>query len=342
MTVPGITKAPEISVIVPIYNGEAYIDSIIDNMRRQRADSIEIVFVDDGSADSSYEKILAARESLDKSEEGLSIRCISISNGGVGRARNKGIGLAAGKYLAFMDQDDYLDDDYFVSLLAEMKKTKADIVYSGYREVYPNGTPKRIVTLAAGKENQFICTAGWAKLFNREFIVGNRIHFAQIPLGEDIFFTVEAFSKAETVSYLDYVGYNWVVNTSSLSRSQQTTLSDKMNVLPLLTLLGKTENFPKWSQDEVYEYLMIKTVEFYILSAVSATPVREIFRYRDNTFHWLEQKFPKFTKNRLVSLRHPAGEPLKVRAVVWLYTQLYRLKLDKAVLWVLSHFRLSQ
>ncbi len=327
---------PDISVIVPIYKGKKYILTVLENISGQTKDKVEIIFVNDGSPDDSWEEIKRVCGEVERSNISVNIRAISIENGGVGNARNQGIKVACGKYLAIMDQDDRMETDYLETLYTEIERTGNDIVYSGYQEVYPNGTAKRIVRLGEDRENQFICTAGWAKIFNTEFIVKNNIHFAPVPVGEDIYFTVQAFSKTDKISYLDYVGYNWLVNETSLSRSQQTKLSDRMNVLPLLNELGAMDTFDKWKKDEVYEYLMIKTVEFYILSSVSATPVKAVLDYRNDLFAWLEKNFPEFRKNSIVRWGRPNGEQVNVRRVVWIYTWLYRLHLDKFFLRCLS------
>ena len=100
----------KVSVIVPVYNVEKYLDRCLDSIINQTLNEIEIILVDDGSTDSSGEKCDEYKK------KDLRIKVIHKKNKGLGYARNSGLEVATGKYIAFVDSDDYIDRRMFESL----------------------------------------------------------------------------------------------------------------------------------------------------------------------------------------------------------------------------------
>lgn len=119
-----------ISVIVPVYNTEKYLDACVESIVKQTYENIEILLLDDGSTDSSKEKCdsWAARDSR--------IRVIHKQNEGLAETRNRGLQEAKGKYIAWVDSDDYVSEKYLSALYEQLKEKQADISMCSFYEVF--------------------------------------------------------------------------------------------------------------------------------------------------------------------------------------------------------------
>lgn len=133
-----------VSVIVPIYNIEKYIEKCLTSIMNQSYSNIEILLVNDGSTDNSMEVCERKRENDDR------IKIINQKNGGLSSARNAGIREAKGEYYVFIDGDDYVHPEFIERLLQGIYKSKADIAACGINIVDENG--KKISTLATGAD----------------------------------------------------------------------------------------------------------------------------------------------------------------------------------------------
>lgn len=164
-----------ISVIVPVYNGEKYLDRCISSIVNQTYKHLEIIIVDDGSIDNSGDICEKWKEKDER------IVVIHTSNGGVSRARNIALDLARGEYIAFVDADDWIDVDMYDSMIMAMQKTNADICAGGHVlsisdktvMVYENNAAKllnrdeAIIAMYAGKIRRPLGWELWDKLFRR-------------------------------------------------------------------------------------------------------------------------------------------------------------------------------
>ena len=119
---------PLLSVIIPAYNVEKYIDHCLNTVTNQTYKNLEIIIVDDGSPDNSG-KIID-----DWSKKDCRIKVIHKENGGLGFARNSGLEIATGDYIAFIDSDDYIDLNMYETLINKAIETKSDIVYCGFHK----------------------------------------------------------------------------------------------------------------------------------------------------------------------------------------------------------------
>ena len=134
-------KSPILSVIIPIYNGEKYIDKCLNSIRNQGNISIEVIAVNDGSTDGSLECL---KKWTRECGQNISMVIVNQENAGQGQARNKGIQNASGEYIAFLDQDDTLIKDTFQYMIDKIDEKKADIIIGGYQRVTQEGKIKRI------------------------------------------------------------------------------------------------------------------------------------------------------------------------------------------------------
>ncbi len=124
----------KVSVVVPVYNVEKYITACIESLKAQDCDSLEVIVVNDGSKDNSIALCEACIAGDDR------FRIIHKENGGLMSAWKAGVQAATGVYIGFVDSDDWVDKNMYSVMLAEMEKSDADIVSSGFCWEYPNET----------------------------------------------------------------------------------------------------------------------------------------------------------------------------------------------------------
>lgn len=200
-TVEHIAGEPEISVIVPIYNVEPYLRQCLDSLCGQTLRNIEIIGVDDGSTDGSG-TLLDEYAAKDRR-----IIAVHQKNAGVSAARNAGMRLAKGEYVAFVDGDDWMELTAYEEILRDMGAKRPDIVIFQNLSVEDGLARKNFRNEMLVKENppfeELVMRYGaqvTTKLFKRQFIREAGVSFTQgIILGEDTIFCTESFAKAESV-----------------------------------------------------------------------------------------------------------------------------------------------
>lgn len=203
-----------VSVVIPVYNAEKYLEETLKNLVSQTYENLEIIVIDDGSEDDSY-RILNRFAGLD-----VRIKGIKKQNQGPGAARNLGMKLAAGKYIIFLDADDHVEEN-MIELLAEaMEQEQADFAMCrayAYDEGYDR---KRTFAIALNenilKGKSFFCpkevygelfqvTGGfvWNKLFRTDFLRTNQIEFADTCIYEDMFVTMQSLMTARKIALVN-------------------------------------------------------------------------------------------------------------------------------------------
>lgn len=221
---------PKISVIIPIYNAEKYLRECIDSVINQTLKEIEIICINDGSTDDSL-KILKEYEQKDKR-----IKLLSQKNQGAGKARNLGLEVAKGEYFAFIDADDFYDNDFCKQMYTKANVTNADVVicqaigydtlnnkyysmpWSLVKEYLPS---KEIFNYKDIKNYIFIFSQNWNwnKLFKKEFIDKNNITFQNLFRTNDLLFTCKALIQANKITTIknELVNYRTGFSTNSQS-----------------------------------------------------------------------------------------------------------------------------
>ena len=125
---------PSVSIIVPVYGVEKYLDRCVESLVKQTLTDIEIILVDDGSPDN------CPRMCDDWAHRDSRIKVIHKPNAGQGFARNSGIEIATGEYIAFVDSDDYVEPDTYATLYAEASNNGYDGVFNGFSYFHPDGS----------------------------------------------------------------------------------------------------------------------------------------------------------------------------------------------------------
>lgn len=233
----------EVSVIIPVHNGEKYIGRCIDSLIKQEFSNWELIVIDDGSTDNTV-KICQTYSSLD-----FRIKIYSQVNQGVSAARNHGLQLAQGKYIAFVDADDWVSNDYLETLVHILKNNNAELSVAGYIEVRNlvefesrNVDEKTTIQRMQGNDllNSLYNTTQsgylWNKLFVTNIIKENNLTFEkEITVWEDMLFCFRYMLKIKSMVVTNRVVYAYFQNSDSVMHEKNYKKEyTKVNVLRIL------------------------------------------------------------------------------------------------------------
>ncbi|MDO4466475.1 MAG: glycosyltransferase [Bacillota bacterium] len=264
----------KISIIVPVYNVEKYLECCLESLVNQTLSDIEIILVDDGSKDSSGQ--ICDRYSLNYSN----IKVLHIENGGPARARNKGLELAEGKYIGFVDSDDYVELNMFEELYKSAESNNSDIVMcsfyinDGYsqttikmncRELYNDNQDikNNILSRFYSKNNTGLYSIV-NKIFKNSLIKDNNISFVEgRTYAEDTFFSFDSIKSSNTFSFLNKPFYHYRQVEGSLMHKKISSdayfrYKDFRNSLMVKAL----ENDIPYDKYEFYSEFLFSTVLF--------------------------------------------------------------------------------
>ena len=260
----------KISVIVPIYNIEPYIDNTVNSIRKQNFRNLEIILVDDGSADNSGGIIDFVSKADDR------IKVIHQRNGGVTEARIAGIKAASGNWITFVDGDDYIEQDMYRTLLDNALEFNADISHCGYRMVFPSrvdyyyNTTKKIVQgnlqgLRDLLSGDFVEPCLCIKLFKSDIVktaaCSGDIDFS-IKYNEDLLMNYYFFKQAHSSVYYDVCPYYYMLREGSAATSN---ISEKKLNDPIAVQKIIIDDIEKDSQ--LMEIVLSRLASLYINGA---------------------------------------------------------------------------
>lgn len=206
----------KVSIITPVYNCEKYIARCIDSLLQQTHEDVEIIMVDDGSIDQSAKIIKEYVKITDK------IRYIYQENSGPGVARNKAIKEATGKYIMFVDADDYISKDYVEAMVDSAKKNHSELVIAGYTFVYENGKRDKVVIPKYYERNNaeewaYRISACCSRLYLREFWINSNLKFNEErnARAEDVPIVLYSNAMAKNISIVKNPGYYYYQHAGS-------------------------------------------------------------------------------------------------------------------------------
>lgn len=265
------TREPLITVVVPIYNVELYLKQCIDSILNQSYNNLEIILVDDGSTDSCpYICDMYA-------EKDARVKTLHKENGGLVSARKAGVGLATGKYVAYVDGDDWISPDLYQDFYEKGIKYNVDMVCAGgYIKEYlddSNITIKNnLGNVIYNREDlekkvfpHFICTNCFYKtdiqvslcthIFRRELIYRNQNQVDNsIRMGEDLLCVSFCLMEAQSVALTDVCGYHYRVSLTSMS---QRHFSDERVRLEKLY-----EQYKQKAAENPYGFIFLRKINF--------------------------------------------------------------------------------
>lgn len=228
-------QQPLISIIVPCYNVEEYLDRCMISLLKQTLDNIEIILIDDESPD------LVPQMCDEYEKKDSRVRVVHKKNGGLGYARNSGLDIATGLYVAFVDSDDFVSTDMYNILYRAAISTNADIVFCGFNLQLSDGNFKKshevfkyteftknnirefmldmIASSPEVKQERKYYMSVWHSIYRRDLIEDNHIRFMSERdiASEDLPFQIDVINKAAKIVYLPDNLYYYCLNKSSLT-----------------------------------------------------------------------------------------------------------------------------
>ena len=260
----------KVSVIVPVYNQEKYIGRCIDSILSQTMTDFELILINDGSIDKSLD-ILKKYAKKDKR-----IKVIDQKNMGVAKTRNKGIDLASGEFIAFVDNDDYLDNTYLEEFLDV--SGDADVVVGGYKRVSEEKVlfEKKITN---NNWSKYENVAPWGKIIRASFLKENKIKFFSYSIGEDIIFNMDLYTLTDKIKVIDNSSYNWFFNTGSVSNTSQKVFNDDILVL--------FEKMKEHDRNDETKYFISRYFIWYLLFSGGMATSKEFLEEYKKIKKWL-------------------------------------------------------
>ncbi len=214
-----------ISIIIPIYNAEAYLKECLQSVLSQDYTDLQIILVNDGSTDDS----LSIADSFARDDSRIML--LSQNNRGQAAARNRALEKATGEWIAFVDADDKLQPGYFSNLISHINNLPdCDIIQLGYRHLYKNDN----LSEPQFPKHNYLYTTPWSHFYKRSYLKNHNIRFPEGMVYEDVVFTVRCWQYNPRIKFVPYAGYLYRENPKS-------TTSQKRDTQPVFKMLRKEQ-----------------------------------------------------------------------------------------------------
>ena len=288
---------PKVSVIVPVYNVEKYIEKCLNTLVNQTLQDIEIIVVNDGATDNS-EKII--NEFLEKYPE--KIVYLKKENGGLSDARNFGIPYAKGEYIAFVDSDDYVETFMYEEMYEIAKKENSDMVECDFIWEYPNKSRIDTGEIYNNKKEmaQKVRVVAWNKLIKKSILDETKIEFPKGYRYEDLEFTYKLIPYLDKVSFLKKPCVHYIQRDNSISNTQNERTKEIFDILDHIIDYYKEKGIYEEYKTEL-EYTYTRIVLCSSLLRMCKVKDKEIKKKLLN-LAWdnLNNRFPNWKKNKIL------------------------------------------
>ena len=292
----------KLSIIVPVYGVEKYIDKCLNSLVKQSLKEIEVIVVNDGTKDNS-QKIVDkyVKKYPDK------IKSYIKENGGQGSARNYGLKKASGEYIGYVDSDDFVEKDMYKKLYNKAKENNYDIVVCGNYNVSEDYQNKNIDAFInnynTDLENIFFGKmAVWNKIYKRDILIKNKLEFKEKVWYEDLAFTLKAIMNSNTFAFIDEPLYDYLIregstmNNSNVQRNLE--ILDAFNdILSYIQHNKKEEYFSKiefLAIDHIYISAIVRVLKAEADDKVKRETINKLIDY-------MNKKFPNYKNNKYIN-----------------------------------------
>lgn len=310
-----------ISIIIPVYKVEEYLEKCVDSVIKQTYDNLEIILVDDGSPDNCG-KICDQYSKKDKR-----VKVIHKENGGLSDARNAGIDISRGEYISFIDSDDYVEIDYIETLYNSIIKSKADLAVCAHKVVYSNGS---VIDKATNnyyeytsKEalkhmlyDQDLDLSAWGKLYKRNLF--DNVRYPKGRIFEDAATTYKLIDNAKKVVVYSMSKYFYIIRKKSITTNNFTM--KKMDLIKstdeMCTFIKNKYPDLEQAADRRMMYAYMSTLTQFVKSNCKNSEVEDkLMTYiKNNSKKILKDKqIPKRDRIALISIKFG----IKFYKIIW-------------------------
>ena len=262
---------PKISIIVPVYNVEKYIDKCLKSLTQQTLQDIEIIIVNDGSLDKSVEII----EKYVK-ENSTKIKYYEKENGGLSSARNYGLEYATGEYIAFLDSDDYVETNMYEEMYNLAKKENADMVECDFIWEWEYGKKifdKRREYKTKEEMMKKPRVVAWNKIYKREIINKYKIRFPEGLIYEDMEYFYKLLPHLNKISYINKYFVHYTQREDSITNKQTQKVEDIFKIL---------DNIFDYYIDQKLYNKYEKELKYMSRRIILGSSLKRIFRIKDS------------------------------------------------------------
>ncbi|MBE6107665.1 MAG: glycosyltransferase [Erysipelotrichaceae bacterium] len=292
---------PELTIIVPVYNVEKYLNQCLDSLKNQTYRDYEVLIVNDGTKDSS-----AAIAQTYVEEDPQHFRLLNKENGGLSDARNFAIPLAMGKYITFLDSDDYVEATCYEKMMSKITSESLDIVAGNLQYFYEDS--ERLMDMR-GLNDKVSSDVQKAALLSPLFAwnkVYRKAYFDQIgllyPKGlwyEDIPVTLPLFANTNRIGHVDEILYHYRQRSGSIMASGGAKQKDIFTVFEKVIAYFSKNNLKDLFHDEL-EYLCIEHIMLY--RQFSFLVSDEYAQLYEQSVQFMEKYYPNYKKNKYIGL----------------------------------------
>ena len=283
----------KISIIVPIYNSEKYLNKCIDSLINQTEQELEIILINDGSTDNT-EKII-------KKYKDPRIKYYKNDNHGIGYTRNFGIDKSSGEYIMFVDSDDSLSRNSCEELLKKAKSSNCDMVICDFYKEYDNGkiSEEKLYDFqdTALKDKPELLTkinlSPWNKLYKRDLLIDNDIKFIENLKYEDAPFVVNAMKNANKIGKVnECLNYYYIRNNS------ETTVRDEkcFDILEIIKIIRNDIKSQEYREE--LNKLTVRMITNYTIQQRNQKDINVGMRFIDEAFEYMSQEITDYKNNK--------------------------------------------
>lgn len=284
----------KVSVIIPAYNVECFIEQCVDSLLAQSFDDFDLILVDDGSTDRTG---VICDEYTKKD---VRVKVVHQENTGLPTARKVGLENAQGEYVLFVDADDWVDPNHLESLVGTAEQRNADVVICGFNYEYPRRQIKNDNTpiTTEGKDVIIECLnnrlhAGIVfKLVKKNIFVDNQLCFPKYNFFEDMYLTIEILLYANKIESTGLATYHYRFNDSSETHEKNTAFRIKKFNEFILNMQEVFDNYSLWTNESMrnalFQRINKEKLELLILPYSAGDEIRKAYQLYSNS--WKEYK----------------------------------------------------
>lgn len=317
---------PEVSIIIPVYNNEAYVKKCIASVRRQTFTDFEAIIVNDGSTDKSRNIV----EPLIKNDKRFQL--INQENQGVAAARNQGVKIAQGKYLTFIDGDDYIGENYIKNLYETAERSQAQMVICGF--CYTSETGEIIKKVVPGEykryereEWTFRIAAVCSHLYLRQMWTRYQVSFHIGERGEDLPISLFFSTVCDKIITLSEAEYYYVQHRGSATHNFRGLEKFDPPYEALQETVQKIQKYGISNSPEFYELFVLRILTTCYFDLSRGAVLNKKKKLCNYIYDILNTYFPGYFKNRKAHIFSKLDIPLYQKIAVKCLIVLTRTRL---------------
>lgn len=285
----------KVSVIVPAYNVEKYIEKCLNTLVHQTLKEIEIIVVNDGSTDRTKERI---EQFTAKYPE--KVIYLEKENGGLSDARNFGMPYAKGEYIGFIDSDDYVEENMYEEMYKKAKEENSSVVECDFIWEYPDHQRIDTGKIYSNKKEAMLYArvVAWNKLIKREIIEKQKIEFPKGLRYEDVEFFYKILPNLEKISFVKKPFIHYIQRENSIANTQNERVKEIFDIWDnVIEFYQKNNLYNEYKEELEYTYTRFLLCSS-LLRIVKVADKEKRKELEKRTWEELNKKFPNWRKNR--------------------------------------------